>query len=156
MALLQIIVDTREQKPFWTRNQPSKGYLVRRGTLSVGDYTTQVLLGKFHIERKSLQDLYGTLIHNHPRFRREIIRSEEKGIRLVVVVEGSHSDFINKKFPRGDQRKCTKETLKKIVATVRRRYDLEISFCKDRAKAISTVMRRLKREEYSLMRSTRR
>ena len=142
---MTILVDTREQRPYWPSN---------RRTLNVGDYTTESLLGKFHIERKSLQDLYGTLIHNHPRFRREIIRAEERGTVLVVVVEGSHDDFINKRFPKGDQRKCTKEVLTKIVATVRRRYKLEIIFCSNRERAKKKTLSLLKAWEKTL--STRR
>jgi ERCC4-type nuclease len=139
---MKILVDTREQTPFW------KGANVcRRCCLKEGDYTTELLLNVFHIERKSLQDLYGTLIHNHPRFRREILRAEERGLTLVVVVEGSYKDFVNKNFPRGHQRKTPTTTLKKIVATVKRRYELEIIFCGSRDKAKKKTFERLHLEE---------
>lgn len=135
-----ILVDTREQKAFFRVG-------IKRCTLNVGDYTTERLLNKFHIERKSLGDLYGTLIHNHPRFRREIIRARDRRTKLIMVVEGTHSDFINKRFPRGEQRKTPSTTLAKIIATIKRRYKIEIVFCKDRPTAIKKTLARLKQEE---------
>lgn len=144
---MKILVDTREQKAFWT----SKATCIRT-CLKEGDYTTTLLLNKFHIERKSLQDLYGTIIQGHARFRREILRAEAKGLTLVVVVEGTHKDFVNKNFPRGDQRKTPTTTLTKIVATIKRRYGLEIIFCKNRTQAKAKTFKRLRYEEKKLNR----
>jgi len=146
---MKIIVDTREQRPFFKRG------VVRR-TLNVGDYSTLTLEKCFAIERKSLQDLYRTLIHNHPRFRRQIIRAIDRGITMVMVVEGTYKDFVNKNFPRGSDRKCKPETLKKIISTVKRRYAIEIIFCKNVIKAKQFTLNRLKYEERKLARTTRK
>lgn len=147
-----ILVDTREQTPLFKPGRLYASWIagsfkVTRKTLNVGDYTTEILFGKFTIERKSLQDLYGTLIHNHARFRRAILRAESAGTKMVVVVEGTHSDFINKRFPRGKDRKVEPITLKRIIATVKRRYDLEIVFCSTILKAKKYTIKRLKHEE---------
>jgi ERCC4-type nuclease len=145
-----ILVDTREQKPFWHRSP--NGMRLQHACLKVGDYTTATLLNKFHIERKSLCDLYSTLIHSHPRFRREILRAGASRCRLVVVVEGSYSDFINKNFRKGEERKATTAVLRKIIATVRRRYGLEIIFCKNRECARKMALKRLIKEERKMIR----
>lgn len=63
---MTILVDTREQKPYWDIN---------RTTLIVGDYTTKKLKNIYHIERKSLQDLYGTLTSGNNRFKYELFLS---------------------------------------------------------------------------------
>lgn len=145
-----VLVDTREQIPFWKPAGLRAGIVARRIALNVGDYTTPLLLGKVHIERKSLCDLYGTLINSHPRFRREVLRAALAKTKLVVVVEGSHADFINKKFPRGSERKAPTQVLKKIIVTIKKRYGLEIIFCRSRLKAQATTLRILRCEERKL------
>ena len=105
------IVDTREQKPFDL--QPQK-----RQCLIVGDYTTTKLLGRFHIERKSLVDLYGSITKGHLRFKKEIIRAKHHSIHLIVLVEGSRKNFGLKKFYGGSQRKMSGETLLKIIDSI--------------------------------------
>lgn len=140
-----VLVDTREQQPFFKRG-------CKRICLKEGDYTTELLLNKFHIERKSLQDLYSTIIHNHARFRREIIRAELRDMHLVVVVEGTYANFVNKKFPKGNERKTTTIVLRKIIATIKRRYGLEIIFCKNRLVAKNKTLNRLRYEEAKIKR----
>ena len=121
---MNILQDTREQLPLFKEAVTQ--------TISEGDYTTDKLLGKFHIERKSLSDLYGTLIQGHARFKREILRAKEKNIKLVVYVEGTRSDFIMKRFPMGWKRKMKPGVLSKIIDTMSEKYDLEFVFCQDR------------------------
>lgn len=140
---MTIIADTREQKPVWNH---LKGECSRSGLL-VGDYTTRKLLDKFHIERKSPQDLYSTLTHAHARFRNELIRAEVNGIVLVMFVECSRDNFVNKVFPGGSMRKCESTTLEKIVSTVERRYKLEIVWCNDRDVLKNKILKRLRKEE---------
>jgi len=92
------IIDTREQKPL-----PLTPALKKK--LEVGDYSTKKLEGIFHIERKSLLDLYGTLTASNNRFKYELFRAAYYSIKIEVVVEGTYDDFINKRFPKGDERK---------------------------------------------------
>lgn len=150
--MITILVDTREQKPFF---KTEAGIIANKFCLKVGDYSTPMLLNRYHIERKSLQDLYGTLIQNHPRWRREVLRAEDHGIKLVVVVEGTHDDFINKRFPKGKDRKATTTSLEKMIATIRRRYQLEIFFCKSREHAFRKTLNLLKNEEKNYARRTK-
>lgn len=150
--MITILVDTREQKPFFK----TEGKIIaNKFYLKVGDYSTPLLLNRYHIERKSLQDLYGTLTRDHPRWRREVLRALDNGIKLVVVVEGTHDDFINKRFPKGHERKTTTTSLQKQVATIRRRYELEIFFCKDRDCAKKKALKLLSNEEKNYARRTK-
>lgn len=136
-----IIADTREQCPVY------KGVECKRMTLVVGDYTTDKLYNKFHIERKSLQDLYGSIIQGHQRFSNELIRAKVYGIELVIFVEGTRKDFINKKFPRGDQRKVEGKTLDKIISSMERRYGIQFVWCTSRRNMKQTILTRFKKEE---------
>jgi ERCC4-type nuclease len=133
---MKIIVDTREQLPFF--NGKSK-----RKTLNVGDYTTEKLHGKFHIERKSLIDLYGTLTKGNTRFKYELFRAAYNQITLEVYVEGSREDFINKKFPRGNERKFTSQGLERLLDTFEKKYFLKFHFFTSRKTCEKSVLSRL-------------
>ena len=135
---MRIITDTREQLPYWR---------VIRKTLIVGDYTTVKLYGKFHIERKSLADLYGTLTSGNRRFKYELFRAAYHCIKLEVYIEGTYEQFINKQFPKGDERKFTKEGLEHLIATFQKKYYLTFNWCKNRQDCLKKVENRLKLEE---------
>lgn len=135
---MQIITDSREQLPYWRD---------KRMTLIVGDYTTKKLYNRFHIERKSLQDLYGTLTSGNRRFKYELFRAAYAQIKLEVYVEGTYEDFINKKFPKGDERKFTTHGLETLITTFQRKYYLKFNWHKNRKKCQIAVETRLKLEE---------
>lgn len=136
-----ILVDSREQLPYW------KGRECGRICLDVGDYTTANLLNKFHIERKSPQDLYGTITKGCYRFKKEVMRAYDANVTLVVYVESSRKDFINKNFPRGDERKISTTALDKTITTFETKYFLQFVWCRNRNHAKVMVMRRLRNEE---------
>jgi len=137
-ARMIIITDSREQLKYWSDNVQC---------LIVGDYTTKKLLGSFHIERKSLQDLYGTLTSGNNRFKYELFRAAYHSIKLEVYVEGSRLDFINKNFPKGEDRKFTTDGLDRLIKTFEKKYHLTFHWCKNRQQAKKLVMERLAAEE---------
>jgi DNA excision repair protein ERCC-4 len=142
--LPQIVVDSREQRPYW------QGKDALKTALNVGDYTTIALMNRFHIERKSLPDLYGTITRGHVRFRWEILRAQKAGVKLVVMVEGSPKDFFDLNFARGDKLKIKGEQLKKIITTMKKKYALEFVWCSSRVTAKKEVLKRLIKEEKKL------
>lgn len=135
---MKIITDSREKLPYWKDNVQN---------LSVGDYTTERLKGKMHIERKSLQDLYGTITSGNQRFKAELFRAAWERIQLEVYVEGSRADFINKNFPKGEDRKFTTDGLDRLIKTFEKKYHLTFHWCKNRQHAKKLVMERLATEE---------
>ena len=88
-----IIVDTREQSPFEFAGitaDSKQGYRpiiveVVRGCLGSGDYSLQGMEQRIAIERKGLEDLFGTLGRGRGRFQRELIRLSEYDFAAVVV-----------------------------------------------------------------------
>lgn len=138
---MQLVVDTREQKPYW------KGKQCQRMTMNCGDYTTEKLFNKFHIERKSLEDLYGTILAGHIRFRKEHLRSVANEIKLVLFIEGTKKNFGAKKFKDGHRRQCSGQTLVKIIDSIESRWPLEVVWCGSRLKAKRMVYERLQKEE---------
>lgn len=123
---MKIIVDTREQSPIWE----GKEVIIKK--LDEGDYTIESLFNKAHIERKSGQDLYGSIIQGHERFRKEIERANSKGIKLSVFVECSKKDFVGKKFNGGWRLKTKPAVLAKIVSTIQEKYGIEFVWCDGR------------------------
>ncbi len=124
-----IIVDSREQLPIWQFDNPC----VLKLKLSEGDYTTTRLLNKAHIERKSGNDLYGSLIQGHARFRNELIRAQEKNIRLSIFVECPKEIFISKRFKGGYRLKAPPVQLRKMISTITEKYNVSFVFCSNRA-----------------------
>jgi len=120
-----MIVDTREQKPLWSNN-------IIKQKLDEGDYTTEDLLNIAHAERKSGIDLYGSIIQGHDRFRAEINRAIDKKLKFAIFVECPEEIFYTKKFSGGYRLKVPSKQLRKIIATMKEKYSLEIVWCKDR------------------------
>jgi ERCC4-type nuclease len=139
---MKIIVDTREQLPLWVI-----GNKIIKRKLLVGDYSTELLEHSFCIERKSGADLYGSILQNHVRFRKELVRAKVNKIKLVIYVECCKKDFELKKFPGGERRKCPGETLIKIITTISQRHNVEVVWCANRQALVKKVLTRLRREE---------
>lgn len=86
-----ILTDTREQNPLdlarfnnWIAGQTT-------ATLKTGDYTVQGMEDLLCLERKSLPDLVGTLMHGRERFFREMERMQAFPYRAILV-EASYED----------------------------------------------------------------
>lgn len=136
-----ILVDSREQLPYW------KGSACAKTALIVGDYTTANLLNKFHIERKSGSDLYGTLTRGMPRFRKEILRALDHHIKLVVLVELSRADFVALKIPYAHKLKVKGESLDKTITTLEQKYKLQFVWCRHRKHGCESVLNLLTKME---------
>jgi ERCC4-type nuclease len=90
---MKIYYDTREQKPLTFKKD--KGIEVKKKTLAVCDYACELDDGSMcpvRFERKSIGDLYGTLTHDHDRFKAEMRRAEKMKIGIVMIVEASFCD----------------------------------------------------------------
>ncbi len=65
---------------------------IKREKLDVGDYGVEFNDGYIppvFFERKSLEDLVGSLSKGYKRFRKEILRAKESNVLLVILIEGS-------------------------------------------------------------------
>ena len=81
---LNIVVDTRESKPFKFKN-----HNIIENKLDFGDYAIWGKENGVVVERKSLQDLIGSFVSNFDRVDREFARAKEKHAYLIVVCEES-------------------------------------------------------------------
>lgn len=69
-----VLVDTREHVPFEFHRFDNWIASTRVATLPVGDYSVEGMESLLVLERKSLTDLIGTLMHHRERFFRQCER----------------------------------------------------------------------------------
>ncbi len=117
--------------------------------LFVGDYVS-LDNSRLVIDRKqNLAELCSNVCQQHERFRNELIRAKENGIKLIILCEHSRQikslDDVHKwQNPRSKQRlynptlgrwleyetnTMTGEKLQKVLKTMRERYGCEFLFC---------------------------
>jgi len=115
--------------------------------LFVGDYMS-LDNPRLVIDRKqNLSELCANVCQQHERFRREIVRANQNGIRLIFLCEHGHGiesleDIVFWENPRSIKRirteagwkdvhtkATTGATLYKILNTIRRKYDVDFVFC---------------------------
>jgi ERCC4-type nuclease len=124
----KLIIDTRENLPL-----PFKKNVIFK-KLNVGDYGVELnnkLLPIF-FERKSGIDCLGTLTKSHKRFQQELGRAYEDGVKIIMIVECSYIDFIEKKFYGAHNSKIKPDVLTKILHSTIISHDLQIVFCNNR------------------------
>jgi ERCC4-type nuclease len=86
-----VLIDTREQAPFDFTAYPNWIAGQSVATLPTGDYTVSGLESVMALERKSLNDLVSTLMHNRERFIRECERLAEYRYKAIII-EASFED----------------------------------------------------------------
>ena len=122
---MEIIIDTREQKPL-EFTVPTI-----RECLPCGDYRAKFSDGSLSevvFERKSINDLYGTLSAGYERFKKELGRASEAGIHVIIIVERSLRRVL-----RGcNNSQRTPISIVYQLFTIRIRYGIETVFSQDR------------------------
>lgn len=144
-----VITDTREQAP-WTFQQiviAKQQWVIprRTATLATGDYSIEGYERQLTIERKSAQDLVGSVTAGNARFRREherMLELVEAGGFACVIVEGCLAaicDELDKDRESG--RKVSSETILGVVASWPARYRVPWVFAGDRRRAEQLAFR---------------
>lgn len=122
-----ITTDTREQLTLdFTK---FRGVSSVRGTLKTGDYSIQGYDDTICFERKSVQDLVGTLIGGHSRFLREMERMRAFKAKYILI-EHTPDILYNYCARHGWQRKFN--TIIQSLLAYACHYQCRVRFCKDR------------------------
>ena len=119
---MEIIVDTREQRPY------SFSVPTRTAILIVGDYSLEGGENLISIERKTADDLIGSITKGRDRFERELHRGKALDY-FALVIEVSLSDLSNGRYRSEMNPKAAVQSL----LTFSIRYDLPVFFCENRA-----------------------
>lgn len=117
--------------------------------LFVGDYMS-LDNPRLIIDRKqNLSEICANVCQGHERFRNELVRAQQMGIKLIILIEHSNQiksidDVAKWENPRLNKRvrdkntglwktvktkAMTGETLAKIMRTMERKYGCEFMFC---------------------------
>lgn len=124
-------VDSREQKPLWETSDSTSTFNVVVEGMPVGDYWFTWPNGEempVCFERKSIPDLFQTLTRNIDRFKREIEKANDFGLKIILIIEGSVNDVL-----AGIPQSSVKgESILKTIFTLWVKYDLMPVFCNNR------------------------
>jgi len=134
---LKIIVDTREQHPLeFRKSKEVQGTVLKK--LNVGDYSIEGYEHKIAIERKSPQDLFGTLGKGHKRFKREIERALDYDY-FAIIVECPFTSILYKEFKGSHYSRMLGDVVIQICCTLRMKYNIDIIYTNNRAESISYI-----------------
>lgn len=117
--------------------------------LMVGDYMNYDNPRLVVDRKQNLTEVCCNVCQDHERFRRELVRANENGIKIIFLVEHGKDidtleDVIWWENPRGTKRQRNKETgkwetvktkamtgrtLYKVLCTIQRKYECEFLFC---------------------------
>lgn len=86
-----VLIDTREQSPLDLARFNNWLAGTRVATLETADYSIEGMESLVCLERKSLNDLVATLMHNRQRFFRQLERMQAFPYRAILV-EASYED----------------------------------------------------------------
>lgn len=126
---MRILIDTREQEPLIFKHKSIKETIIKG--MNVGDYCAITDCGfqfPMVFERKSINDLYGTLSQGYARFTKEIERAKEKNIQIIIIVEGSLTRILQ----GCGYSQRTPESIVYQIFTIWVRHGIQTIFCKDR------------------------
>lgn len=151
---MQVQVDTREHAKEWERIKgqfDALGVQYFRSKMYVGDYQSLDNPRLVIDRKKDLQEICGNVCQQHERFKAELLRAKEQGIKLVILCEHgadikSLEDVYFWQNPRKYQirwktvngkrvkdvisaRAVDGNQLYKSLCTIRDRYNVDFVFC---------------------------
>lgn len=149
---MTIQIDTREHK--WERARVER-QLVKEGVktvtskLYVGDYQSWDNPRLVVDRKKSLLELCSNVTQGHERFRRELLKAEDVGVKLVILCEEEGIDTLEDVYfwdnPRLTEspKATTGKQLYRSLCTIRDRYGVRIEFCRksETGKKIIEILR---------------
>ena len=130
-----VLIDTREKLPF----QFDKDVNIVKTKLEVGDYSLKGLEHLVAVERKSLDDFVGSIIHNKLRFKHNLIdlsRMDHK----AIVVEASLRDVFMHRY----KSKTHNQVVFGMVAAITGKWRIPVFFWENHAYAQMMVEKYLK------------
>ena len=120
--------------------------------LYVGDYMNPKKPDVVVDRKQNLSEIcanVGSSSSEHERFRSEIVRANEVGIKVVVLIEHGHGfetlediQFWDNPRLKTSPKATTGEKLYKILKTMCKKYDMEVMFCdkKDTGRRIREIL----------------
>lgn len=154
---MQIQIDTREHKSELDRIMAQfdrLGVTYFKSKLFVGDYMSLDNPRLVIDRKKDLQEICGNVTRSHERFKKELMRAKEQGIKIIILIEHGQGvetleDVFFWKNPRRTdhrwntvngkrkfvyipehKRATNGDRLYKCLCTIRDRYGVQFEFCR--------------------------
>tara|TARA_R110000751_G_scaffold135286_2_gene238071 strand:+ start:450 stop:1403 length:954 start_codon:yes stop_codon:yes gene_type:complete len=137
----KIYIDTREQRPLVIDSYPTEVKGLKYGDYAFSD---KDLTCNCYIERKSIQDLIGTLSGGYERFCDEIERAETENANFIVLVESDYNaSLMFHKLKRTYKNiKTNPQHIFHNIRTVIQEYpNVQFLFVKDRQESVRVMKR---------------
>lgn len=135
--MITIVQDSREQTPLSFHN--FRGVETIRQGLKTGDYSVLGHESEICFERKSVQDLVGTLTSGHTRFLREMERMRDFKAKYILI---EHSPEVLYAY-------CAKHgwghkfnTIIQSLLAYACHYQVRVRFCKDREDMANYIVKK--------------
>jgi ERCC4-type nuclease len=140
---MKIYVDTREQRPIDFTGAENVSEIIRT-KLPYGDYAAawedkhgeHIEFMPLFIERKGMNDLFGTLTSGMERFKNELARAKEDGISLIIMVEGCFREI----YMGAKHSTVEGDTILKTLHTLWVKHDVPYILCNDRDDMRDTII----------------
>lgn len=140
---MKLYVDTREQLPLEFEVDGVVTEVIRT-KLPYGDYAgawedkngKHIEFMPIIFERKTLGDLYGTLGKGMERFKKEIARADEDGVKLIIIVEACLAEVLN----GYEHSKMEGDSIIKTMMTLWVKHDIPHILCNDRKDMKRTIL----------------
>ena len=140
---MKLYIDSREQLPLEFEIGDGISEVITT-KLPYGDYACgfedkegkHVEFMPVFFERKSLGDLYGTLGKGMERFRKEMQRANEDGVKLIIIVEACFAEVKN----GYEHSKMEGESILKTLHTLWVKHDVPYILCNDREDMKETIL----------------
>ena len=136
---MTIQIDTREHKWEMARIQrqlTAAGCKTIISKLYVGDYQSLDNPRLVIDRKKDLLEVCGNVCQQHDRFRKELIRARDAGIKIIILIEHgpeiqSLEDVYFWDNPRKEKspKATSGESLYKSLVTIRDKYNVQFEFC---------------------------
>lgn len=113
-----VVVDTREQLPFFKKSTP-KGLTIVRDTLKNGDYSVRGFEDCIAIERKKMSDLMSYIGVERDRTVEKLMRLKTYEFKALVVEEDWDNLFLPKMFSQ-----VHPESVRGFLKSINVRFDV--------------------------------
>lgn len=137
--MITIQIDSREHKWEMARIQrqlSAAGCKTIVSKLYVGDYQSLDNPRLVVDRKKDLQELCGNVCQQHERFRKELVRAIDAGIRIIILVEhGPDIQTLEDVYFWDNPRKAESpkatsgQSLYRSLVTIRDKYNVQFEFC---------------------------
>lgn len=128
----RIVIDTREQLPW--NFAPNRTV---RAALGQGDYSLEGLQHFVAIERKSINDLVGSLTAGRDRFKRELLRMRSLVAHPWILVECTLDDIAERRY----RSKAAPSSVVGSMVSFAMKYKIQLLFASSRQLAMAASLR---------------